>query len=105
MSDPVSGTYRSKEEVEAHVQGEDPITILRDRLMGAGLLTQEELEAVDAEARTASDDAAEFADASPLPDPSTLYDHVYAEINPHGRLFLDGRPGAPGSGPEGGGRG
>jgi pyruvate dehydrogenase E1 component alpha subunit len=91
MSDPVSGTYRSKEEVESHVQGDDPITILRDRLMEAELLTQDELEEIDAGARAASQDAADFAEASPLPDPSTLYDHVYAEINPHGRLFLDGR--------------
>ncbi|MDE2754417.1 MAG: thiamine pyrophosphate-dependent enzyme, partial [Gemmatimonadota bacterium] len=82
---------RSKEEVESHVEEQDPITILRDRMMNAGLLTQAELEAMDADARAASEDAADFADASPLPDPSTLYDHVYAEINPHGRLFLDGR--------------
>ena len=102
MSDPVSGTYRSKEEVESHVHGQDPITILRDRLMQAGLLTQEELEAIDAEARAICEDAADFADASPLPDPSTLYDHVYAEINPHGRLFLDGREGAPAGGQAGG---
>ncbi|MCY3611359.1 MAG: pyruvate dehydrogenase (acetyl-transferring) E1 component subunit alpha [Gemmatimonadetes bacterium] len=91
MSDPVSGTYRSKEEVDSHVEAQDPIKILRDRLMDAGLLTQEELEALDAEARALSDEAADFADASPLPDPLTLYDHVYAEINQHGRLFLDGR--------------
>ena len=98
MSDPVSGTYRSKEEVESHVQGQDPITLLRDRLMEAALLTQKELEAIDAEARAACEDAADFAAASPLPDPSTLYDHVYAEINPHGRLFLDGRGAVPASG-------
>lgn len=91
MSDPVSGTYRSREEVEAHVEGRDPIRILRDRMMDADLLTRAELEAMDAVARAASDDAADFADASALPDPATLYDHVYAEINPHGRLFLDGR--------------
>ena len=91
MSDPVSGTYRSKEEVEHHVQEQDPITLLRDRMMDAGLLTQDELEAMDAQARAEAEDAADFADASPLPDPSTLYDHVYAEINEHGRLFLDGR--------------
>jgi len=78
------------------LQGEDPITILRDRLMDAGLLAQEELETIDAAARAASEDAADFADASPQPDPSTLYDHVYAEINPHGRLFLDGRGGSHG---------
>jgi len=98
MSDPVSGTYRSKEEVEAHVTQQDPITILRDRMMQAGLLTLEELEAADAEVRAICDDAAEFADASPAPDPSTLYDHVYAEVNEHGRLFLDGRGAVPGAG-------
>lgn len=98
MSDPVSGTYRSKEEVEAHITQQDPITILRDRMMEAGLLTQEELEAIDAGARSISDDAADFADASPIPDPSTLYDHVYAEKNQHGRLFLDGRGERPGDG-------
>ncbi len=106
MSDPVSGTYRSKEEVESHVQEQDPIRILRDRLMAADLLTQAELEAMDAEVRAVCEDAAEFADASPLPDPSTLYDHVYAEINEHGRLFLDGRGQGPGGtaggGPAGG---
>ena len=98
MSDPVSGTYRSKEEVEAHVTQQDPIMILRDRMMEARLLTQEEIEAADAEVRAICDDAAEFADASPTPDPSTLYDHVYAEVNEHGRLFLDGRDAAPGAG-------
>ena len=103
MSDPVSGTYRSKEEVASQVEGQDPITILRDRLMEAGLLAQEELEAIDREARAACDDAADFADASPPPDPATLYDHVYAEINPHGRLFLDGRGDVPA--PGGAGRG
>ena len=45
MSDPVSGTYRSKAEVEKHVEEQDPITILRDRMMDADLLTREELEA------------------------------------------------------------
>jgi len=107
MSDPVSGTYRSREEVESQVEERDPVAILRERLMEAGLLTRGELEALDAEARAACEDAAEFADASPLPDPATLYDHVYAEINPHGRLFLDGRPGAPTGGRarvDGGGR-
>ncbi len=91
MSDPVSGTYRSREEVDSHMREQDPIVILRNLLMGEELLTQAELEAMDAEARATVEDAAEFADASPLPDPSTLYNHVYAEINEHGRLFLDGR--------------
>ena len=69
--------------------------VLADRLKDAGHLTQKRLEEMDAEAREMSQDAFEFADASPPPDPESLYTHVYAEINPNGRLFFDGleRPG------------
>lgn len=91
MSDPVSGTYRPKEEVDRQIKERDPIVVLRDRLLHAGLLDQEDLEAMDKEVRAEVQDAADFADASPRPSPDTLYDHVYAEINPRGRLFLDGR--------------
>jgi len=91
MSDPVAGTYRSREEVEQRTERDDPIRILRDRLMEAGLLDQQALEEVDREVREVVDDAAEFADASAAPPASVLYEHVYAEINEHGRLFLDGR--------------
>ncbi|MEX0856045.1 MAG: pyruvate dehydrogenase (acetyl-transferring) E1 component subunit alpha [Gemmatimonadota bacterium] len=91
MSDPVSGTYRSKEEVETKKREADPITILRDRLFDADLLTQEEIEKIDGEVREVVDEAARFADESPLPSPEDLYSHAYAEINEHGRLFLDGR--------------
>lgn len=96
MSDPVSGTYRSKEEVSEAMEGRDPIRILRDRLMDDDALTQEELETMDQEVRAVCDEAVEFADASAFPDASTLYDHVYAEMNEHGRLFLDRRGGSRG---------
>ena len=94
MSDPVSGTYRSKEEVERHVTKEDPILVLKDRLFALGLLDQEGLEVMDAEVRAVVNEAAEFAEASPPPDPARLYENVYSQINEHGRLFLDGRGGA-----------
>ncbi len=91
MSDPVSGTYRTKEEVEGKKREEDPISILRDRLFEAGLLSQEELQAMDEEVRGVVDEAEKFADESPLPTADDLYTHTYAQINEHGRLFLDGR--------------
>ncbi|MSR36724.1 MAG: hypothetical protein EXR95_08830, partial [Gemmatimonadetes bacterium] len=95
MSDPVSGTYRSKEEVERRTEQDDPIRILRERLFAAGALDQAGLEKMDAEARALVNEAAAFADASPLPDPANLYEHTYATINEHGRLFVDGRDEAP----------
>jgi pyruvate dehydrogenase E1 component alpha subunit len=91
MSDPVSGTYRSKEEVSERTEREDPIKILRDRLFAEGVLTQEALEVMDQEVRAQVEDAAEFADNAPDPDPGELYTHVYSQINEHGRLFFDGR--------------
>ncbi len=90
MSDPVSGTYRSTEEVEERKKKDDPIAILRDTLFDAGLLDQEELEALDAEAKASAAEAAEFADASAHPEAAELFHHVWAEEN-HGRLFFDGR--------------
>ena len=95
MSDPVSGTYRSKEEVDSAVEERDPIRILRTKMEAAGILTEEKLQEIDAEVRAVCDAAAEFADASPFPDPSTLYDNVYAEMNEHGRLFFDIEHGGP----------
>jgi len=91
MSDPVSGTYRSKAEVSERTEKDDPIKLLRDRLFDAGALDQAGLEAMDQEVRAEVEAAAEFADASPAPEASDLYSHVYAEINEHGRLFFDGR--------------
>lgn len=98
MSDPVSGTYRSKKEVDAAMEDRDPIRILRQRLEEAGVLTEDELKEMDAEVRAVCEEAVEFADASPLPDPSTLYDHVYAEHNENGRLFFDIEHGGPSRG-------
>lgn len=90
MSDPVSGTYRSKEEVEGKVKNADPIALLRGQLTDAGHLDDETLAEIDAEAKKAALDAFEFADDSPFPDESALYSDVYAELG-QGRIFLDGR--------------
>ena len=91
MSDPVSGTYRSTEEVEHRKEKGDPIAILRDKLFSIGVLDQETLEELDVEARQIATDAADFADASPAPDLGSLYRNVWADKNSHGRLFFDGR--------------
>jgi pyruvate dehydrogenase E1 component alpha subunit len=91
MSDPVSGTYRSKDEVKERTEEDDPIKILVDRLRDAGLVDQGVLETMDGEVRAQVDEAAEFADNSPLPEAGELYANVYAQLNEHGRLFFDGR--------------
>jgi len=88
MSDPVHGVYRTKEEVEEAKQ-KDPIRIFIDRLREADMLTEEELKAIDERVRAEVDDAAEFAESSPEPEAAALHTDVYAQINEHGRLFMD----------------
>ena len=91
MSDPVHGVYRTKEEVDEQ-KARDPIRRFIEDLKDADLLTDEQLNEIDADVQAEVDDAAEFADQSPEPSPDTLYEHTYATINEHGRLFFDGRP-------------
>ena len=91
MSDPVSGTYRSTEEVDRAKKEQDPIALLRDILMKEDVLDSDALDEMDAEARQIASDAATFADESPKPGPDALYRNVWAEENEHGRLFFDGR--------------
>ena len=91
MSDPVSGTYRSREEVSDRSERADPIKILVSHLFDAEVLIQKELEEMDREVRAVVEEAAEFADNAPAPEETDLYADVYAQINEHGRLFLDGR--------------
>ena len=83
-------TYRQRGHMEPHDQSyvdpaeiqtwlaKDPIARLEERLLASGELTREGLEALRADARAAMEAAADFASASPYPDPSELTAGVYA---------------------------
>jgi pyruvate dehydrogenase E1 component alpha subunit len=90
MSDPVSGVYRTKEDVE-EAKLNDPIRIYANLLADLNVLSQEELEAMDEEVKQVSEQAAEFAENSPEPGPEELYTEIYAEEDVSGRLYFDGR--------------
>lgn len=77
MSDPVHGHYRTKEEVETQKQ-QDPIKQFFEHLKAAGLADQAMLEELDRNARAVTDQAIQFAEASPEPSPDELYHDVYA---------------------------
>lgn len=83
MADPSHGTYRTREEVEDWRE-DDPILSLSDRLIAGGVITADEYEEMDRRAIEEVEDAAEFADASPAPDESHIYDLVYSDEYLHG---------------------
>ena len=68
--------YRSAEEV-LEWSKRDPLVTFGDRLIAEGLINEEQREAIDLEAIATVDEAVAFADASPEPEPSSLYDDVY----------------------------
>jgi pyruvate dehydrogenase E1 component alpha subunit len=77
MSDPAK--YRTKEEVDKFRNERDPIEHIRKRLLDAKIVDEAALKAVDAEIRKIVNDAAEFSQQSPEPDPSELWTDILVE--------------------------
>lgn len=88
MSDPIHGHYRTREEVEEH-RRRDPIVVWGDRLKAEGLIDEDGIKALDAEAISQVEDAYQFAETSPDPEPGELFTDVYA--NPGGWDSATGR--------------
>jgi pyruvate dehydrogenase E1 component alpha subunit len=78
MSDAVSGTYRSKDELEENMK-RDPILLLHNMMYEGGEFTEGELHKIDDEAKAIAQDAWDFADASPEPALEELYTDVVVE--------------------------
>ena len=74
MSDPQK--YRTKEEL-GEFQGKDPIEYVRNVLITQGWNSAEELKAVEKEVKAQVEESIEFAENSPYPDASELYEDVY----------------------------
>jgi pyruvate dehydrogenase E1 component alpha subunit len=78
MSDAVSGTYRTKAELEEYMK-RDPIMVLRMRMQDAGELDDAGMAALDDAVKKEVQDAWDFAEASPEPPLESLYEDVLVE--------------------------
>ncbi len=74
MSDPAK--YRTREEVQKVREEMDPIDHVQQRLIENKWATEEELKAIDKRIRETINEAAEFAQQAPEPDPSELWTDV-----------------------------
>jgi len=70
--------YRTKAEEKAWHQ-RDPITVLRGRLLGEGLCTEAQLDAVRDKANAAIEAATQFGMDSPWPNPADVAKDVYVD--------------------------
>ncbi len=76
MSDPAK--YRTREEVADMREHHDPVAAARAKLLTMGV-AEAELKAAEDETRALVNDAAEFAQSSPEPDPAELWTDVLVE--------------------------
>ena len=92
--DPVIGTYRTQEELDAWIK-RDPIDMFRKRLIeDYGVADAEALAAIESRIEKVVEEALTFARNSPEPDPATVRLHVFADpINPPAALqpHVDGQ--------------
>jgi pyruvate dehydrogenase E1 component alpha subunit len=77
MTDPAY--YRTREEEHKWRNSRDPIGIFEKKLLEHRIATQAEFDENDAKATQASEEAAEFAENSPFPEPEELYTDVMVD--------------------------
>ena len=78
MSDAVSGTYRTKAELEEYMK-RDPIMVLRMQMQEAGEIDDAGMTKLDEELKALVQDAWDFAEKSPEPPLESLYEDVLVE--------------------------
>lgn len=78
MSDAVSGTYRTKEELETY-RKRDPINLLENRMLADKSITKADIAEMEKEITATVQDSWDFAENSPEPPIEALYEDVYVE--------------------------
>ncbi len=83
--------YRSADEL-AEEAAHDPLVLMEQAIVAAGLISEDGVAALKEEARKAVADASRAALAAPRPDPSTVTRHVVAlpDVPPEAELADDG---------------
>ena len=76
-SDDDDSLYREPEDLE-EARKRDPVRILQEQLMGAGLLTGEADSIIRNEAKRVINEATDYVDAPPYPEAPDFLDHVYS---------------------------
>lgn len=77
----VRAPYRSDAEVEEW-KGRDPIAIHKEQLLSQGVASQQEIDQMEAEVKRQIEEAITYARESPYPDPSELYEDMFANPIP-----------------------
>lgn len=81
VADAMKTVYRTKEEIEKYQREHDPIMVWRQTLITENVATEAELKLIDRAAQKEADEAADFAEASPYPEPESIFEDIYWETD------------------------
>ena len=74
MSDPAK--YRTREELDKY-RGKDPLADLKIYIQEHEIANEDELREIDSRIKNTIEEAVKFAEESPYPDESALYEDIY----------------------------
>ncbi|MCL5267502.1 MAG: dehydrogenase E1 component subunit alpha/beta [Bacteroidetes bacterium] len=80
--------YRPKDEIEKD-HARDPLLVMESLLVSEQILSQAEVESIQKETKRRVDEAADWAESRPLPDPSTVTMHLFAPTETHSHFEFE----------------
>lgn len=81
VADANAKKYRTPEEIEKYKTYHDPLRLWHRRLIDEAVMTDEEADNIDKEAKQEAVAAAKFADESPAPTVESIFEDVYWETD------------------------
>lgn len=81
VADANAKKYRTPEEINQYRAHHDPLRLWRRRLVEEGVMTDEQADAIDKEAKQEAAASATFAEQSPAPTVEDIFDDVYWETD------------------------
>lgn len=89
IADANAKKYRSAEEIETYKANHDPITLWQQQLLKEKVVTEASIEELDEAAKQEAAASVAFAEASPWPEPQSIFEDVYSEIGQGTYFFSD----------------
>ena len=81
VADANAEKYRTKEEIKRYQNEHDPIINWKEKLIGEGIITEDDFKQINREAGKEAEASADFAEQSPYPDPVEMMDDIYWEVD------------------------
>ena len=83
VADANAKKYRTAEEIESYKAQQDPITLWQQQLLREEVITEASYAELDEAAKNEAAASVVFAEASPWPDPSSIFTDIYYEVDQH----------------------